>query len=128
MGKSTLVRDIVAKENPAGTVNLDEQTPRQAALEDPEGFIAALTKPVLIDEIQRGGPELVLAIKRSLEEDRTPGSFLQTGSANILSSKKVQEALTGRVERVQRCFESVLSSLETISSAFSSSRLGKAYD
>lgn len=101
VGKSTLVREIVAKEHPAGTVNLDEQTPRQAALEDPEGFIAALTKPVLIDEIQRGGPELVLAIKRSLEEDRTPGGFLLTGSANILSSKKVQEALTGRIERIQ---------------------------
>lgn len=101
VGKSTLVRDIVSTDHPAHTVNLDDQAPRRAALDDPEGFIGGLPKPVLIDEVQRGGLDLVLAIKSSLEKDRTPGSFLLTGSANILSSKEVQDALTGRIERVQ---------------------------
>src|SRR6202023_2959063 len=33
-----------------------------------------------------------------VDREQKPGQFLLTGSANILSSRKVQEALTGRIE------------------------------
>lgn len=101
VGKSTLAKQIVREDHPAATVNLDEQPAREAALADPEGFVAGLQRPVLIDEVQRGGPDLFLAIKSRVDEDLSPGQFLLTGSANVLRVRKVWEALTGRVEIVK---------------------------
>lgn len=100
VGKSTLAEAIVGSDHPAGSVNLDTQAPREAANSDPEGFIAGLERPVLIDEVQRGGADLLLAIKSAVDKDNTPGQFFLTGSANVLASRKVLDALTGRVEIV----------------------------
>ncbi|MBS1677714.1 MAG: hypothetical protein JST08_10055 [Actinobacteria bacterium] len=55
-------------------MNLDEQAPREAALADPEAFVAGLQRPVLIDEVQRGGPDLFLAIKSIVDEHLSPAS------------------------------------------------------
>jgi predicted AAA+ superfamily ATPase len=101
VGKSTLALEIVRSGYSATTINLDEQPQREAALADPEGFIAGLERPVLIDEVQRGGPDLFLAIKSVIDKDQSPGQFLLTGSANVLRTRKVWEALTGRVELVK---------------------------
>jgi uncharacterized protein len=100
VGKSTLAEEIVRTDHPATMINLDEQPQREAALADPEGFIAGLERPALIDEVQRGGPDLFLAIKSVVDADRSPGQFLLTGSANVLRTRKVWEALTGRIELV----------------------------
>lgn len=100
VGKSTLAEKIIATDHPAGSINLDSQAPRQAANADPEAFIAGLKRPILIDEVQRGGPDLLLAIKSAVDKDKTPGQFFLTGSANVLASRKVLDALTGRVEVV----------------------------
>jgi predicted AAA+ superfamily ATPase len=97
VGKTTLTRDIAAREHPMTTLNLDEAATRDAASHDPAGFLAALPEPVLIDEIQHV-PELLLEIKSAVDRDTTPGRFLLTGSANILTSKRVSDALTGRIE------------------------------
>jgi hypothetical protein len=43
-------------------------------------------------------PELLLEIKSVVDRDTRPGRFLLTGSANILTSKRVRDALTGRIE------------------------------
>lgn len=101
VGKSTLARQIARKEHPAQVVSLDDQGPREAALSDPEGFVAGLRRPVMIDEVQRGGSDLLLAIKTVVDEDLSPGQFLLTGSANILGSRRVMDALTGRIEIVR---------------------------
>lgn len=101
VGKSTLARQIAESEHPAQIINLDQKAPRDAALADPEGFIAGLRRPVLIDEVQRGSSDLLLAIKQALDDDRSPGQFLLTGSANVLRNKKVADALTGRVELIR---------------------------
>lgn len=98
VGKSTLARQIVANEHAAQVVDLDRPAPRAAALKDPVGFIAALDRPVLIDEVQRGGPELLLAIKSVVDRDFSPGQFLLTGSANLLRSPRTLDTLTGRVD------------------------------
>lgn len=100
VGKSTLAQEIARSDHPATMINLDEQPQREAALTDPEGFIAGLERPVLIDEVQRGGPDLFLAIKSVVDKDQSPGQFLLTGSANVLRTRKVWEALTGRIEIV----------------------------
>jgi predicted AAA+ superfamily ATPase len=102
VGKSTLAHEIAKKDHPAQVINLDNKAARDAALADPEGFIAGLQRPVLIDEVQRGSEDLLLAIKAAVDEDKTtPGQFLLTGSANVLRNQKVSEALTGRVEIIQ---------------------------
>lgn len=51
----------------------------------------------MIDEVQRV-PELVLAIKASVERDQRPGRFLLTGSARLSSVRAVQDTLAGRIE------------------------------
>ena len=48
-----------------------------------------------LDEIQRA-PDLLLAIKRAVDADRTPGRFLLTGSANLDLMRGVSETLAGR--------------------------------
>jgi len=100
VGKSTLARQIVDEGHVEHVVDLDQRVQRQAALTDPVGFIASLERPVLIDEVQRGGPELLLAIKSVVDRDLSPGQFLLTGSANVLRSPKTLDALTGRVDIV----------------------------
>jgi predicted AAA+ superfamily ATPase len=98
VGKSTLAEEIVETDHPASSLSLDAQAPREAANSDPEGFIANLKRPVLIDEVQRGGSDLLLAIKSTVDKDPEPGQFFLTGSANLLTNRKVLDALTGRVE------------------------------
>lgn len=100
VGKSTLAEAIIGSDHPAASINLDTQAPRAAAISDPEGFIAGLERPVLIDEVQRGGADLLLAIKSAVDKNNTPGQFFLTGSANVLANRKALDALTGRVETV----------------------------
>ncbi len=54
----------------------------------------------MIDEVQRA-PDVLLAIKQAVDRYRTPSQFLLTGSANVLSNRKVKDALTGRTELVR---------------------------
>lgn len=87
VGKSTLAQQIANSDHPATTVTLDDQAIREAARVDPNGFIAGLRGPVLIDEVQRV-PDLLYAIKQAVDEDPTPGRFLLTGSANVLTIRQ----------------------------------------
>ncbi len=99
VGKSTLCETITAEDGRAA-VSMDDRAAREVAQSDPAGFLAGFDGPVFIDEIQRV-PDLVLAIKQVVDRERHSGQFLLTGSANILSSRKVQEALTGRIELIR---------------------------
>jgi len=96
-GKTTLVR----KMGEAGRtyITLDDQTVLDAAQSDPVGFIRGLDKAI-IDEIQRA-PDLLLAIKKTVDEDYRPGRFLLTGSANVLTLPRVADSLAGRMETLQ---------------------------
>lgn len=93
-GKSTLVRAMMP-ERPY--FSLDHAPFLSAARADPAGFVAALPGEVTIDEIQRA-PELLPAIKLSVDQDRRPGRFVLTGSANLLVLPTVTESLAGRTE------------------------------
>lgn len=94
-GKTTLVRQI-ANQQGLRYLTLDDQLTLLAAQQDPIGLIRSLDR-VVIDEIQRA-PELLLAIKKSVDEDRRPGRFLLTGSANIMMLPTVADSLAGRME------------------------------
>lgn len=100
VGKSTLARQIVTSEHPAEIVSLDDQATRDAARVDPHGLVADLCGPALIDEVQLA-PELLPAIKQAVDEDPTPGRFLLTGSANVLTAPRIYESLAGRTRRIE---------------------------
>lgn len=99
-GKSTLARAIAADEHPAEYLTLDNDATRRSALEDPTGFIAGISGPAVIDEVQRA-PDLMLAIKERLDTNDERGQFLLAGSANILTLPSIADALPGRVDYVR---------------------------
>ena len=95
-GKSTLALQIAGKEGiPYRT--LDDATVLSAAASDPEGFLRGLGDRAVIDEVQRV-PDLLLAIKASVDKNRQPGKYLLTGSSNIMTLPRISESLAGRVE------------------------------
>jgi uncharacterized protein len=97
-GKSTLAR-AVAGLQAAEWRDLDLPQDRQSALEDPVGFVSfdGLT---VIDEIQRA-PELLLAIKATVDADPSPGRFLLTGSSRLLGLRDLPDTLPGRMETIE---------------------------
>jgi len=97
VGKTTLVRKMAGASRPYLT--LDDRATLEAARSDPEGFIQRIDQAV-IDEVQRA-PELLLAIKKSVDEHYRPGRFLLTGSANVLTLPRVADSLAGRMEILQ---------------------------
>lgn len=98
VGKSTLARQVVAG-RVATVVSLDATAVYQAAQADPDAFVRQTPELLVIDEVQRV-PQLVMAMKDAVEEDRRPGRFLITGSANLLEIPGTQESLAGRAETV----------------------------
>lgn len=97
-GKSTLVR-VVAGARLAVRRDLDRIQDRAAAETDPIGFVDS-PGLLAIDEIQRV-PELLLAIKASVDEDPRPGRFLLTGSSRLFGMIAAPDALPGRMETVE---------------------------
>ena len=90
-GKSTLMRAMLP-ERPY--FSLDHGPYLSAARSDQAGFVAALPREATIDEVQRA-PELLPAIKLSVDRDRRQGRFVLTGSANLLVLPTVTESLDG---------------------------------
>ncbi len=93
-GKTTLVRQIA--QSGMRYLTLDDEITLLSARNDPVGLIRSLDRAV-IDEIQRA-PSLLLAIKKSVDEDRRAGRFLLTGSANLMAMPTVADSLAGRME------------------------------
>ncbi|WP_423920468.1 ATP-binding protein [Candidatus Poriferisodalis sp.] len=92
-GKTTLARRIVG----GGTFfSLDDPALLPLALDDPTGLIADRARPVIIDEVQRGGDDLVRAVKLAVDSDPSPGGFLLTGSTSFLTVPVLSESLAGR--------------------------------
>lgn len=99
IGKSALVRSLAGEgsKGAAPYLTLDDPTISAAVRSNPKGFIEGLTTPVILDEIQRP-PELLVPIKLAVDQKRQWGSFILTGSANVLTLPVVSESLAGRME------------------------------
>ncbi|MEU8247650.1 ATP-binding protein [Nonomuraea sp. NPDC048916] len=94
-GKTTLLRQL--NDCRGGTyLTLDEGALRGAAHADPDTFIADGPRPMMIDEIQRGGDDLVLAIKASVDGSSDRGQFVLAGSTRFLATPSLSESLAGR--------------------------------
>lgn len=112
-GKTTLAKKMANEEMEYYT--LDNATTLDAALQDPVGFVRRMDRAI-IDEIQRA-PELLMAIKESVDTDQRPGRFLLTGSANLMTLPRVADSLAGRME-VVRLLPLAQSEIRTASGSF----------
>ena len=57
-----------------------------------------IERRAVIDEVQRGGDRLVLAIKQLLDSSRAAGQLILTGSSNFLRTPALSESLAGRID------------------------------
>jgi uncharacterized protein len=97
-GKSTVLRRL-HQELGGVYVTLDDEQQREAVLADPVGF--ARSGPLLmVDEVQRGGDRLLLAIKAAVD-DQPDNRVVLTGSTNFLTVPTLSESLAGRAALVQ---------------------------
>ncbi len=93
-GKTTILRHLFGKDY--RYVSLEPPDVRSAAISDPRGFLDINPPPVILDEIQYT-PELLPYIKEAVDEDRgRRGTFLLSGSQNILLAERTTETLAGR--------------------------------
>lgn len=95
-GKTTLARQFSGVDRPY--ITLDDVGALSAARADPVGFVRGIERAV-IDEVQRA-PELMLAIKESVDRDDAPGRFLLTGSANLAAVPMIADSLAGRMATI----------------------------
>jgi len=79
-GKTTLVRHLFPDYQ---YYNLEFPEHRQFAASDPTGFLSAIDRGIIIDEVQRL-PEILSSIQYFSDEKKLPGKIIITGSQNIL--------------------------------------------
>jgi predicted AAA+ superfamily ATPase len=93
-GKTTLLTERFAKTH--RFVSLENPDVRVRVQEDPIGFLKANPPPIILDEIQYT-PEFLHYIKSSIDEERTPGHWLLSGSQNFALMQGISQSLSGRV-------------------------------
>ena len=89
-GKSTMVLEETGRVYKT----LDDLSVLERSRTFPEQLVRSAER-LTLDEVQRS-PDLLLAVKRAVDERRVPGRFLLTGSANLLLMQKISESLAGR--------------------------------
>ncbi len=95
-GKTTLAKQLVGQ---SGSYwSFDEESVRSAARLDPHGFVEQGPPPVALDEVQRGGDAVVLAVKSVVDRRTERGQFVLAGSTRFLSVPQISESLAGRAE------------------------------
>ena len=95
-GKTTLAQQLVSR---AGSYwSFDDEQVRSTARLDPHGFVEQPAKPMAIDEVQRGGDAVVLAVKAVVDRKNDRGQFVLLGSTRFLAVPQLSESLAGRAE------------------------------
>ena len=91
-GKTTLAKAVFPEHKYVSLENFDL---RQMAQADPKGFLKSFPAPVIFDEIQRV-PELLSYIQTIVDENKTAGQYILTGSHQPLLGESVTQSLAGR--------------------------------
>lgn len=91
-GKTSLLRHLYPG---ASYLTLDLPANAEAARTAPDELLKAYPPPVIIDEIQYA-PSLLRHLKVRIDQDRSPGRFLLTGSQVFPLMQGVSESLAGR--------------------------------
>ncbi len=97
-GKTTLLRRLFAHTHTF--IPLEDLDVRRRAAEDPRGFLDFYSPPLILDEIQYV-PDLLPYIKTRIDEDRTSGQWLFTGSQIFPLMEGVSQSLAGRIAVMQ---------------------------
>jgi predicted AAA+ superfamily ATPase len=92
-GKTTLAKHAFGHKP---YVNLENPDTRQFALEDPRGFLDQFKDGAILDEVQRV-PHLFSYLQQILDETKSPGLFILTGSNNFLLQENISQSLAGRI-------------------------------
>lgn len=93
VGKSTLLRHLFQQSR--DYVVFDPVVDIENARQDPDLFLDHHGRPLILDEVQYV-PELIPAIKRRIDLDRSPGQYVMTGSQQWGVLRQVAESLAGR--------------------------------
>ena len=91
-GKTTLAKAVFPEHRYVSLENFDV---RQMAQADPTGFLKSFSAPVIFDEIQRV-PELLSYIQTIVDQDKSCGQYILTGSHQPLLNEGVTQSLAGR--------------------------------
>ena len=94
VGKTSLARNFETPDR--AFISLDDLGPLSQATADPQGFVRGLPAAAIIDEVQRV-PELLLAVKASVDRSRATGRFLVTGSSDLRTLPALADSLAGRM-------------------------------
>jgi uncharacterized protein len=92
VGKTTLARHFLPK---AGYVTLDVPAEAELARLNPADLFAAQPSPLILDEVQYA-PTLFRQLKIRVDQSRSAGQYLVTGSQNFELMAGVSESLAGR--------------------------------
>ena len=92
-GKSTLIKYLFPEYN---YFNLEDIELRQFALTDPKGFLSNAGKKTIIDEVQYA-PDLLSYIQVIIDEEKSAGRYIISGSQNLLLMDSIAQSLAGRV-------------------------------
>ncbi|WP_176014881.1 ATP-binding protein [Victivallis sp. Marseille-Q1083] len=96
-GKTTLAKMTFPQHQ---YVNLENFDIRQMAEADPRGFLKSYAPPVIFDEIQRV-PKLLSFIQTAVDENKTYGQYILTGSHQPALGAGVSQSLAGRTGILQ---------------------------
>lgn len=92
-GKTTLVRATFPGK---AYVSLEDPDERALALADPRAFLGRFARGAILDEVQRA-PELFSYLQTRVDERRTAGQFVLTGSQQFGLMASITQSLAGRV-------------------------------
>ncbi len=96
-GKTTLARAAFPGKPYVSLENPDE---REFALTDPKRFLARFAQGAILDEVQCC-PQLLSWLQALVDERRTMGDFVLTGSAQLDLVAGITQSLAGRVARIE---------------------------
>ena len=91
-GKTTLLKHLFRDYT---YISLEDPDKQSRAMEDPRSFLLQYKNQVIFDEAQRV-PELFSYLQTAVDEHRTPGRYILSGSQNFLLRQNITQSLAGR--------------------------------
>src|SRR5919108_4543273 len=98
LGPRATGKTTTAARHAQTVIRLDQPGRAASVRADPDAALRGLAEPVLIDEWQLA-PEVLGAVKRSVDRDARPGRYLITGSVRAALNADTWP-LTGRAVRI----------------------------
>jgi uncharacterized protein len=96
-GKTTLCRSVFPNKP---YVSLENPDTLEYAITDPRGFLGQYKGGAILDEIQRA-PHLFSYLQQILDETKSKGLYILTGSNNFLLQENNSQTLSGRIAYLQ---------------------------